>query len=156
MTVVVDLETGRIVHAVEGRNKESITPFLRKLRSKATNLIAIAMDMSGPYESAVREILPKIDIIFDHYHVMALCIKAIDEIRREQQNLCNVVGLRTLKGQRFLLLKNFEKLGTTEKSSLEALLEINKLLAIAHAMKKQLRLFWLKTNPQEGARCLGW
>jgi hypothetical protein len=51
---------------------------------------------------------------------MALCSKAIDEIRREQQNRCNAVGLRTLKGQRFLLLKNFEKLGTNEKSSLEA------------------------------------
>ena len=156
MTVVVDLETGRIVHAVEGRSKESIMPFLRKLARKAVNLIAVAMDMSGPYESAVREVLPKVDIVFDHYHVMALCSKAIDEIRREQQNRCNVVGLRTLKGQRFLLLKNFEKLGTTEKSSLEALLEINKPLAIAHTMKEQLRLFWVKSNSQEGARCLGW
>jgi transposase len=108
MTVVVDLETGRIVHAVEGRNKESIIPFLRKLARRANHLTAIAMDMSGPYESAVREWLPKIDIVFDHYHVMALCSKAIDEIRREQQNRCNSVGLRVLKGQRFLLLKNFE------------------------------------------------
>ena len=39
---------------------------------------------------------------------------------------------------------------------MEALLEINKPLAIAHTMKEQLRLFWLKSNPQEGARCLGW
>lgn len=156
MTVVVDLETGRIVYAVEGRNKKSITPFLRKLARRATNLIAMAMDMSGPYESAVREVLPKIDIVFDHYHVMALCSKAIDEIRREQQHRCNVIGLRTLKGQRFLLLKNFEKLGNKEKSSLEALLEVNKPLAIAHTMKEQLRLFWVKSNSQEGARCLGW
>jgi transposase len=156
MTVVVDLETGRIVHAVEGRNKKAIMPFLRKLARKANNLIAMAMDMSGPYESAVREILPKIDIVFDHYHVMALCSKAIDEIRREQQNRCNVVGLRTLKGQRFLLLKNFEKLGSTEKSSLEALLEVNRPLAIAHTMKEQLRIFWTKSNPQEGARSLVW
>jgi len=156
MTVVVDLETGRIIYAVEGRNKESITPFLRKLARKANNLIAMAMDMSGPYESAVREILPQIDIVFDHYHVMALCNKAIDEIRREQQHRCNEVGLRTLKGQRFLLLKNFEKLGTNEKSSVEALLEVNKPLAIAHTMKEQLRLFWTKSNSQEGARSLGW
>lgn len=114
MTVVVDLETGRIVHAVEGRSREAIIPFLRKLARRANHLIAVAMDMSGPYESAVREVLPKVDIVFDHYHVMALCSKAIDEIRREQQGRCNVVGLRVLKGQRFLLLKNFEKLGATE------------------------------------------
>ena len=156
MTVVVDLETGRIIHAIEGRNKKAIAPFLRKLARRAKNLIAIAMDMSGPYESAVREILPGIDIVFDHYHVMALCSKAIDDIRREQQIRCNAVGLRTLKGQRFLLLKNFEKLGTAEKSSLEALFEVNKPLAIAHTMKEQLRFFWLKPNSKEGAGCLAW
>jgi transposase len=156
MTVVIDLETGKIIYAVEGRNKKSITPFLRKLARKATNLTAIAMDMSGPYESAVREILPGVDIVFDHYHVMALISKAIDEIRREQQRRCNDVGLRTLKGQRFLLLKNFEKLGTNERSSLQALFEVNKPLAIAHTMKEQLRLLWEKPNSQEGARCLVW
>lgn len=116
----------------------------------------MAMDMSGPYESAVREMLPKVDIVFDRYHVMALCSKAIDEIRRDQQNRCNAVGLNALKGQRFLLLKNFEKLGSTEKSSLEALLEVNKPLAIAHTMKEQLRLFWIKPDSKQGANCLGW
>lgn len=156
MTVVVDLETGRIVHAVEGRSKESIMPFLRKLARRAVNLIAMAMDMSGSYESAVREVLPKVDIVFDHYHVMALCSKAIDEIRRDQQNRCNAIGLRILKGQRFLLLRNFEKLGTRDKSSLEALLEVNKPLAVAHTLKEQLRLFWIKPNSQEGAHYLGW
>jgi hypothetical protein len=63
--------------------------------------------------------------------------------------------LKALKGQSFLLLKNFEKLGTIEKSSLEAILEVNKPLAIAHTMKEQLRLFWGKSNSQEGASCLG-
>ncbi len=156
MTVVVDLETGRIVHVIEGRSKEAVKPFLRKLARRAIDLVAIAMDMSGSYESAVKEVLPKIDIVFDHYHVMALCSKAIDNIRREQQNRCAIVGLRTLKGQRFLLLKNFEKLGTREQSSLEALFEVNKPLAIAHTMKEQLRLFWRKPNSQEGARSLCW
>lgn len=156
MTVVIDLESGKIVHAVEGRNKESIMPFLCKLARKATNLIAVAMDMSGPYESAVREVLPNVDIVFDHYHVTALLSKAIDEIRREQQSRCNFVGLRTLKGQRFLLLKNFEKLGKTERSSLQALLEVNQPLAIAYTMKEQLRVFWKKLTSQEGARYLGW
>jgi transposase len=156
MTTIIDQETGRIIYAVEGRDKKAILPFLRKLCRKARNLKAIAMDMSGSYESAVREILPNVDIVFDHYHVMALMSKAIDEIRRDQQSLCNAIGLRALKGQRFLLLKNFEKLETAQKSSLEILLEANKPLAIAHTMKEQLRLFWEKPSSQEGARFLAW
>ena len=34
MTVVSDLKTGRVIHAVEGRKKEDINPFLRKLKKK--------------------------------------------------------------------------------------------------------------------------
>lgn len=156
MTIVINLETGEIIYAVEGRNKKVVLPFLRRLARKAVNLKAVAMDMSGSYESAVREVLPKVDIVFDRFHVMALLSKAIDQIRREQQNRCNETGLRALKGQRFLLLRNFEKLDTTQKSSLETLLEANKPLAIAHAMKEQLRLFWEKLSSKEGATFLGW
>lgn len=156
MTTVINLETGQIIHAVEGRDKKAIAPFLRKLSRKATNLKAIAMDMSGSYESAVREFLPKIDIVFDRYHVMALMSKAIDEVRREQQRRCNDIGLKVLKGQRFLLLKNFDKLDFKQKSSLEVLLEANIPLAVGHSMKEQLRLFWERPTPQEGAKFLGW
>ena len=34
MTVVSDLKTGRVIHAVEGRKKEDINPFLKKLKKK--------------------------------------------------------------------------------------------------------------------------
>jgi len=156
MTTVINLETGQIIHAVEGRDKKAIEPFLRKLSRKAINLKAIAMDMSGSYESAVREFLPKIDIVFDRYHVMALMSKAIDEVRREQQRRCNDIGLKVLKGQRFLLLKNFDKLDFKQKSSLEVLLEANIPLAVGHSMKEQLRLFWERPTSQEGAKFLGW
>ena len=38
-----------------------------------------------------------------------------------------------------------------EQVSLDCLLEVNKPLATAHAMKEQLGLFWTKTTVQEGA-----
>ncbi|MBI5346515.1 MAG: ISL3 family transposase, partial [Chlamydiae bacterium] len=89
MTVFSDIESGRIIHAVEGRKLEDITPFLLKLKKEAKNLEAIAMDMSVPYISAVKKILPEIDIVFDHFHVDALMNKALDEIRKEQQQTLN-------------------------------------------------------------------
>ncbi len=46
MTIFVDLQTGRILHAVEGRSKQNIAPFLRKVKKRAKKLKAIAMDMS--------------------------------------------------------------------------------------------------------------
>ena len=47
MTVVTDLKTGRVLHAVEGRGKEDIRPFLEILARKAKKLQAVAMDMSS-------------------------------------------------------------------------------------------------------------
>lgn len=71
MTIFVDIESGRILHAVEGKSKEKIQPFLEKLSRKAKKLKAVAMDMSGSYFSAVRGWLPHVDIGFDHYRAVA-------------------------------------------------------------------------------------
>jgi transposase len=37
------------------------------------------MDMSSAYFWAVHEELPHVDVVFDHYHIMALMNKAIDQ-----------------------------------------------------------------------------
>jgi transposase len=142
MTIIVDIRTGRIIHAVEGRSKHAVTAFLKELAEKATNLKAIAMDMSGPFASAVQSILPRVDIVFDHFHVDALINKALDEIRRQQQNSLERSSKRVVKGKRFLLLRNYDKLDKVAQEGLKALFEINTPLFIAHTLKEQFRLFW--------------
>ena len=72
-----------------------------------------------------------------------------------QQAKCNAVGLKAIKGMRFLLLSNYEKLNPKKQNSLECLLEANKPIAMAHAMKEQIRLFWMKSTVQEGCKFLG-
>jgi transposase len=156
MTIFINLETGEIIHAIEGRSMECVTPFLLQLKEKAMQLKAIAMDMNAAYASATKKYLPDVDVVFDRFHVVALLNTVIDEIRRDQQAKCNAVGLKAIKGMRFLLLSNYEKLNPKKQSSLECLLEINKPIALAHAMKEQIRLFWTKGSIQEGARFLGW
>ncbi len=142
MTIFVDIRTGRIIHAVEGRSKGDIIPFLNDLAAKAKNLKAIAMDMSGPYASAVQSILPKVDIVFDHFHVSALINKALDEIRRQQQNQLENSPKRVIKGKRFLLLCNYSSLDKSAQEGLQALLDVNAPLLIAHTLKEQFHMFW--------------
>jgi transposase len=154
MTVFTDLETGRILHAVEGKGKEEIRPFLEQLSKKAKRLKAIAMDMSSSYCFAVREWLPRVDIVFDHYHISALMNHALDEIRRSQQRELDKLGQKTLKGNRFLLLRNYDALQPDRKARLDALLQANQPLFIAHSMKEQLRLFWQKENSAQAKQFL--
>jgi transposase len=154
MTVVTDLETGRVLHAVEGKGKEDIRPFLQTLARKAKKLQAVAMDMSSAYFAAVIETLPRADIVFDRFHIMALMNQAIDELRRDHQRELDVLGQQTLKGSRFLLLQNYDSLAPDRKARLDALLQVNSPLFVIHSMKEQLRLFWEKAGYKEAEQFL--
>lgn len=151
MTIFTDLTTGQIIHAVEGRSKEDIAPFLEKLARKAHKLKAVSMDMSSSYFWSFHRTLPHVDIVFDHYHVAALMNRAIDDFRRELQRNLEETEETTLKGSRFLLLKNYDSLEGTKKTRLDELLKVNQPLFIIHSMKEQLRLFWQKDD-SESAR----
>ena len=150
MTVFTDIRSGRIVHAVEGKDSDAIIPFLRRLYKKAVNLKGIAMDMSPAFYSAVKQELPHVDIIFDRFHVMKLMTTALDDVRKEQQKICG----GALKGERFLLLKNYSDLDENGMERLNSLLEVNQPLLIAHTMKEQLRGFWEQKDRQTGEEFL--
>lgn len=151
MTTFINLECGEIIHAVEGKSIKSVTSFMMQLKENAKNLQAIAMDMNAAYASATKLFLPHVDIVYDRFHVVALLNTAIDEIRRNQQSKCNAVGIKVFKGFRFLLMSNYDNLCTQRRQNLDCLLEINKPLSVAHAMKEQFQLFWMKRSIPEGA-----
>jgi transposase len=112
------------------------------------------MDLSKSYTGAVRKILPEIDIVFDRFHVMALANKALDDIRKQQYKKLPEESRQVLKGQRFLLLKNYNSLSEDNAARVNALLEANIPLFQAHAMKEQLRLFWELDSADGGAKFL--
>ena len=142
MTIFVDLQSGRILHAIEGTSKEAISPFLRTRAKKAKKLKAVAMDMSTSYTSAVKEYFPAVPIVFDRYHVMPLINRQVDGLRREQQHRLDTQETKTLKGNRFLLLRNYHELPHDKKDRLDDLLTDNQPLFTMHLMKEQFRLFW--------------
>ncbi len=154
MTVVTDLHTSRVLHAVEGKGKEDIKPFLASLARRGKELEAVAMDMSSSYFWAVRETLPGVKVVFDRFHVVSLMNHAIDELRRDHQAELDSLGQQTLKGSRFLLLRNYDSLDPDRKARLDALLQVNRPLFEIHSMKEQLRLFWEKTDRKEAEQFL--
>ena len=154
MTVVSDLHTGRVLHAIEGKGKEDIRPFLKSLARRGKKLEAVAMDMSSSYFWAVRETLPRVKVVFDRFHVVSLMNQAIDELRRDHQAELDSLGQQTLKGSRFLLLRNYDSLEPDRKARLDALLKVNRPLFEIHSMKEQLRLFWEKTDRKEAEQFL--
>lgn len=142
MTIFTDIKSGRIIHAVKGKDSAAVIPFLKKLYRKAGNLKAIAMDMSHSFYLAVKQELPHIDVVFDRFHVMKMMNTALDDIRKQEQKTCGNI----LKGERFLFLKNYDSLDENGMERLNTLLEANKPLYVAYTMKEQLRSFWMQDS----------
>ncbi len=154
MTVFTDLRSGRIIHAVEGRTIEAVAPFFKKLAKHAPKLKAIAMDMSKSYYPAAQEFLPNVDVVFDHFHVTALLNKALDEVRKDQQQNLSGADAKVLKGSRFLFLTNYDNLDLENQTRLGALLAVNEPLFLAHSLKEQFQLFWEKDSVEEAEHFL--
>ena len=151
MTIISNVATGQIVFAAKGRKEDALKGFLKQLKYRAKRLKGIAIDMSAGYAALIKKYLPHVPIIFDRFHVTKVLNKAVDDLRKAECKKYRDQGLDIGKGDRFLLLRNFDDLDNDEKSSLEKLFEINRDIAIAHTMKEQFRVFWDCKTRNEGS-----
>lgn len=145
ITLVLDLDSGAVVFVGQGKGADALKPFWKRLKSAHAKIRAVATDMSPAYISAVRENLPKAQLVFDRFHVVKLLNEKLTELRRELfREAEGPLGKSVLKGIRWLLLKNPENLedAKDERARLEEALALNKPLATAYYLKEDLRQFW--------------
>lgn len=144
MTIVLDLESGRVVWACEGRKMKSIKPFLRKLKRAKAKIQAIAMDMWVPYISSVLKYFSHEVIVFDRYHIIQDYNRTLDEIRKQQTKIAPEDTKSKYKNTKYLLMKGREKIeeNSPAEKRLKDLLELNHPLYVAYVLKEDLRALW--------------
>ena len=59
VTLVIDLESGRIIWVEQGRGSQALREFWRRFKLSGARLKAVAMDMSGAYAASVRAHAPR-------------------------------------------------------------------------------------------------
>jgi len=162
-TFVLDLVSGAIVHVGQGKGGDALKSFWSRLGRRKQQIQAVAMDMSKAYIAAVREHLPKADVVFDPFHVIKLMNEKIDQLRRDLCRELQDDARSFIKGNRWLLLKGAENLSKTpnpkrdNKSEIQLLaeaLEVNQPLATAYYLKEDLRRLWDFQNMEAGAAFL--
>ena len=152
MTIVLNLETGAILHAQEGKDSAALFSFLKKAKRENAPLKAVAMDMSSAFVSAVRKVFGStVDIVHDPFHVVSMANEAINETRKDLVRSLDDEAKKTLKGTRFLLLGNLENLKKRGMERLMTLMETNEPLYMAYLMKEELRTFWNFSNEHEAS-----
>ena len=145
ITVVVDHDSGRLVWAREGRDKQTVLGFFDQLGAERAGRIAlISSDLGEWITRAVRERCPQATLCLDPYHVVALASSALDEVRREvwqqARRAGDTTGARWLKGARWALWKRPERLTERQQPKLATIEHVNRRLYRAYLLKEELRL----------------
>ena len=153
-TIVVDLDTGRIVHVGKGRGGDALLPFWRRVRRLGVRIRHVATDLSPAFIASVLENAPGARLVFDHFHVVKLMNEALDDIRRTlYRHERSVMRRRVLLGTRYLLLRNAEDvLDRKYRTRLDNALAMNEPLSKAYYMKEALRGIWMQTTKNEAEK----
>jgi transposase len=140
LTLVSDLETGRILWSKEGRSAATLEAFFAEIGPEACARIRhAAIDMFEGYAQAIRRWLPNATIVFDRFHVQQLASAAVDEVRRaEWQRLRGTDEARSVKHLRWALLRNPWNATPSEQERLSALPRQNRVLYRAYLLKESL------------------
>ncbi len=156
VTVVMDLESGAVLHVGKGKGGDALLPFWKRLRAAHAKIEAVATDMSPAYIGAVAEHLPHATLVFDRFHVIKLFNEKLSGLRRDlYRQLTDSMEKDSLKGVRWLLLKRPENLDADrrEPQRLQEALRLNEPLAMAYFLKEELNQLW-EQEDEEAAEAL--
>lgn len=148
ITIVLDLETGRVIHIGKGKGKDALKGLWCRLKRSKAKIKAVATDMASGFMAAVLEHLPKADLVLDHFHLVKWFNDKLSLLRRQLYHEANKMEKAVLKGSRWLLLKAPGNLkehyhnNKNERVRLQRALELNAPLATAYYMKERFRLMF--------------
>lgn len=156
LTLVLDLESGAVVHVGRGKGGDALNAFWKRLRRSGAQVAVVATDMSAAYIEAVRTALPDATLVFDRFHVMKLFNDKLAVLRRSLYGQATAAGKKVLKGVRWLLVKRPENLDArrNEQDRLEEALRLNEPLATAYYLKEELSAFWEQDDEEEATAFL--
>ncbi len=145
ISVVVCHDSGRLVWAAEGRDKQTVERFFSELGAERTaTLELVSSDMGDWITRVVAEQCPQATLCLDPFHIVALASEALDEVRREVWNEArragDASGARWLKGARWTLWKRPERLTERQQAKLASIAAVNRRLYRAYLLKEQLRV----------------
>lgn len=141
ITVVHDLEAKRLLFATEGRDHTTVQAFAEELSAHGgdpADIKHVCQDMSAAYAKGVGEALPNAVISYDRFHVVALAIEAMDDVRKAE-----------LRGQPQAVE---DALGTADRKTIKGLMWGMRTNPIDWTVKQTNVMHWLQRSGLKCAR----
>ena len=133
ISVFADLDAGRVLFATEGRDASTVERFAADLVAHGGDpkrVTTTSSDMSAAFIAGITAHLPNAALTFDRFHIAAKLSEAVDAVRREE-----VATRPELTRTRWLWLKNWANLSTSQRRELQRLMRPSARLATARAAR---------------------
>ena len=138
VTVISDAQARRVIDVEKGRDRDTITAFSYKLEEKGGDCNKITQyisDMSSVYMGAKEECFPKAKQIIDKFHVKQIMLKAMDEVRREEQG--KTQSRKQSSGRKLLMIPE-SKQNENQKAAIDTLSKKYPKTGRAYRMVQQI------------------
>lgn len=149
--VLVDIERGWIIDILPSRDKSMLMKHLLSKGEKFLNQIeVVTCDMWDAYVNVSKTLFPNAQIVIDRFHWMKHLTKAVDSQRKLERKLNP--ELEELKGVKWKLIKNKNKLSESELEELEKVFESAPELEVVYEFKNSFQSIFDCNFSKEKAR----
>ena len=152
LTIVRDLDSGATLFVGKGRTSECLDDFGERIKRSKCNIKAVAVDMAPSFTHWANKYVEGAVIVYDHFHVIKLMNKKLNEVRIQTMNKLNDEEKKDLKGKKYSFLMNKEDMSATGKEFLDSCKEKFSDLGVAYYLKESLRNIYRSSESDGAAR----
>lgn len=148
VTTVANIENGELLEVINShKQQEIIEALMQQPFELRMQVEEVSVDMWGGFTKVIEEVFPFAVVVYDRFHVMK-------QVNEELNKLRKLSGV-TVRGSKYLLLKNGSDLKPDEQIKLEQVLNNSICLRFAYELKEELRdIYETSKNVKSGQRRL--
>ena len=153
--VLTNIDRRCVLEVFDNRLQETFGKWIDELSEDEKRGIKwVSMDMWNPYRQIVRRKLPKSKIVADRFHVVKQLNHQLNLLRRKMQREAKKTDpelAETLKGSRWILLKNRVDLKPKDEKKLKLILEACPEIRQVYLLKEEFRTICNKITDRKQA-----
>lgn len=143
VSLLNDLNQGRVIEVVEGRDENSASKLFESLTDAQREKVeAIAVDMWKAFMNASTKACPNADLVHDKFHISQHLGEAVNKVRRTETKKLQAQGDDRLTGTRWWWVRSEESISDEVWEDFEALKNSELKTGRAWSIKEAFRWFW--------------
>jgi len=137
---LTDPINGKLIEVLSSRKKKDLIEYFNSWPDKLREQIKyFSMDMWSPYKAVAEAVFPNAKIVVDKFHLVTAINKALDKLRKKEQDKQTAANRKKFYKSRLTLLMAGEKLDDDGHQRLIEIFKLSPALEKAWELKEEFR-----------------